>query len=728
MQLPTADSGPSLGPTVSVGHNSIRGFVVNDDAAHASASAAPTLDIRSMVVGEASRGAIGDGIQSVGTALDHINTIRSNAINQRHALEAEASMTTAAADIGRRVAAEAPNDPDKWPALAQQYTEQARKQIITPNMSPVVRDHVEGRFGVWQAQTVGGINVHSAAVAKDQLAQTYNANFRDALQRQDYAGAASFLDSAKERGVIGEAGHIGGMTELHAHQKAAADKAATEVWQKAVMDGDKVAMEAAITHGAEAAKWTPEEQQLKRTMGEHGIQNTIQAQQNKSESAFVGNFALARSMGGTFSPEYIQKAIEAKQIDAGTGAQLLEANKRQVGADDKAFQPFLTKVMAYDPEADAQKLFAGKKDLDTQAALLGLNQAQMGQYQNVFEMANKVNGNALGRAQSGVKVGMHGAIDELATRLPEKTNDRTAEFLALLKDENSLYNFGITDKTTRQKLSAAGGLEGPAAIEFFRDAAKGIVKTDKDGKTTSTVDPAHYKFLTDEQKQLFADAVAGKLVTKTPDVDAISSAKFSASALKDQANGWWEQFAKDHKRTPSEEEARGWLMDKTKGFKVGNFWESQPKPATAAPTSPGDVSIRGFQDAPDLADKLPANLKPYAADFIAAAKKNDLDPYALAAISIHETDHGTSSAFTKKNNAMGSSNDSGPLTFASVPESIERQAKTLAGPIYKGADTIGDLSKIYAPVGASNDPNGQNGDWPRGVSHFYQKLKFKNLK
>jgi hypothetical protein len=119
---------------------------------------------------------------------------------------------------------------------------------------------------------------------------------------------------------------------------------------------------------------------------------------------------------------------------------------------------------------------------------------------------------------------------------------------------------------------------------------------------------------------------------------------------------------------------------------------------------------------------LPEGLAPYASTFIEAAKANNLDPYALAAISMHETASGTSKAFRDKNNAMGISDANGPRQMASVEDSINRMARVLAGGTYANANTLDEIGNIYAPIGAGNDPTSLNSYWPGGVASHYARL------
>jgi hypothetical protein len=125
---------------------------------------------------------------------------------------------------------------------------------------------------------------------------------------------------------------------------------------------------------------------------------------------------------------------------------------------------------------------------------------------------------------------------------------------------------------------------------------------------------------------------------------------------------------------------------------------------------------------------LPAPLRKYASSFVEQGAKYGVDPALLAAISMHETANGKSSAFRNKNNAMGVSNASGPMQMRSVEASIEKIANLLGkginqgkGP-YANAKSIEDIAKRYAPIGAGNDPRGLNKYWTNGVSSNYEKL------
>lgn len=141
------------------------------------------------------------------------------------------------------------------------------------------------------------------------------------------------------------------------------------------------------------------------------------------------------------------------------------------------------------------------------------------------------------------------------------------------------------------------------------------------------------------------------------------------------------------------------------------------------PVRASAFSPRGFEAA-DISGNLPVALRAHSQDYLDAAKEYGLNPRFLAAVSAFETSGGTSKAFREKNNAMGISDNDGPVALANVRESIFRQAKTLArgdGP-YKNAKTVDEFGAIYAPVGAGNDPRGTNAGWAEGVKAWLARL------
>lgn len=136
-------------------------------------------------------------------------------------------------------------------------------------------------------------------------------------------------------------------------------------------------------------------------------------------------------------------------------------------------------------------------------------------------------------------------------------------------------------------------------------------------------------------------------------------------------------------------------------------------PTRTTPALPGETSMN-----------LPEPLKTLAPTFQAEGTRHGLDPRLLAAIAMHETGNGTSSAFKNKKNAMGVSNSSGPISFDDSTASVAKMARLLGsdkGP-YKNATTLAEIGAIYAPADADNDPNDLNQHWVNGVSKYLRQL------
>ena len=111
--------------------------------------------------------------------------------------------------------------------------------------------------------------------------------------------------------------------------------------------------------------------------------------------------------------------------------------------------------------------------------------------------------------------------------------------------------------------------------------------------------------------------------------------------------------------------------------------------------------------------------------YIEYANKYNLDPVLLASISFHETANGTSNAIRNKNNTGGLMNPdgSGLYTFSSIEQSLDVQARSISNRIKeiianKGEYKLEYLRDVYAPLGATNDPNNLNQHWlPRIIEY-----------
>ena len=125
-----------------------------------------------------------------------------------------------------------------------------------------------------------------------------------------------------------------------------------------------------------------------------------------------------------------------------------------------------------------------------------------------------------------------------------------------------------------------------------------------------------------------------------------------------------------------------------------------------------------------LSNFLEGGLKPYAADFVEAGEKYNVDPFLTASIAMLETGRGTAPVLTKYKNVSGKY-DSGTKThyaYSNVRDSVYDQARFLRqNYLNRGLTTFNDIGAKYAPAGAANDPKGTNKDWPINVAKFYSQ-------
>lgn len=110
------------------------------------------------------------------------------------------------------------------------------------------------------------------------------------------------------------------------------------------------------------------------------------------------------------------------------------------------------------------------------------------------------------------------------------------------------------------------------------------------------------------------------------------------------------------------------------------------------------------------------------------AKKQRISPTLLASVMAEETGRGTSSVLRTKNNPAGifDSKSNTSKTFDSLDDGIETSAKTVAKNWKAGGENVPGMGRIYAPPGASNDPNHTNSGWPSGVNSFMGQLQGNN--
>lgn len=109
--------------------------------------------------------------------------------------------------------------------------------------------------------------------------------------------------------------------------------------------------------------------------------------------------------------------------------------------------------------------------------------------------------------------------------------------------------------------------------------------------------------------------------------------------------------------------------------------------------------------------------------FISVAKEQGIDPVLFVAISFHESAYGKSNAAKNKNNIGGLMSANGLYVYSTLDEGIEAMGRTLHNRIVvDGKNTIELLGSVYAPLGASNDPNNLNSNWIPTVTNIVTDL------
>lgn len=105
------------------------------------------------------------------------------------------------------------------------------------------------------------------------------------------------------------------------------------------------------------------------------------------------------------------------------------------------------------------------------------------------------------------------------------------------------------------------------------------------------------------------------------------------------------------------------------------------------------------------------------------SKKNNVNPYLVAAISMHETANGTSLAIKSQNNPGGLFDNENLRSFKSLEDGFKFMIELLKNDyIAKGLTSLELIQEKYCPIGAINDPTGLNKNWLKGVTRYYIML------
>ena len=156
---------------------------------------------------------------------------------------------------------------------------------------------------------------------------------------------------------------------------------------------------------------------------------------------------------------------------------------------------------------------------------------------------------------------------------------------------------------------------------------------------------------------------------------------------------------------------------------VGAVLAVASAPATAAGGIIQSMSCVAPGDAAGIDAVLTRAGSPLAgegATFVREGSAAGIDPRALVAIAAHETILETYGPAQAIRNPFGL----GPgWSFASEADAIAKAATTLATMyLPEGRTAIPEIGAKWAPLGASNDPDGLNDNWTAGVGAYYAAM------
>ena len=660
----------------------------------------------------------GQAFGNVGNVLGQMHQKMVEATDTRHLIEAEGSMRGAMA-AQLEFQRQNPEEKDwlpNWQKTIKTLDEQNAKLPLSDQARLRLKSSF-GRFADNQSAEIQGM-AFKQAVNRSNTAVITRATEAAKLGNDDEIRAAFAMQPDNHMWPEEKQARIAQLLDV---SKRARWEKATTIAETTVRGGGSLEDAKAIIQGSDMPSYL-KESALVNTERLH--KQVTETKTNEDQAKFLGYVMLERAKGTEFVPAQVESWVKEGKLDAATGARVYEAVKQKVGSNPGEFERFITnKVMTYDRDADpTKKQF---QELQGEALALGLNKEQSDRYDMLMQQAlsgRKPEDKALNYLKAAPRemIGRWDAEGKLGIPWKKSAGDITSN-IKLLQQPFALEHWGI-DTAAAGKIRELSKIDPQQALDMFREASNARTRVGKDGKVVSSINtekladgsdkfgisklsPWTVKALDDLSKS----NKAGEVI----DEDARMKSGTRAAELMGLVEHDIDSFKETNKRLPKAEEVNGivnkYLTPLLHQGAVDVFEGKTPPPA--APAGSGDLSAR-----------LPDNLKPYADTFEAAGRIYGINPAFLAAVSAHETAGGTSHAFREKKNAMGISNNAGPIAFDDPRDSILQQARALAGKTYHGANDIPSIGRIYAPPGAGNDPHNDNPSWPAGVSRLFREF------
>ena len=151
-------------------------------------------------------------------------------------------------------------------------------------------------------------------------------------------------------------------------------------------------------------------------------------------------------------------------------------------------------------------------------------------------------------------------------------------------------------------------------------------------------------------------------------------------------------------------------------------WEPDPDQSVVLPDSNSSFDHRAI-------DAVAGGvLKSQGTLIVSVAEENEIDPWFLAALLMHETGNGTSRAIRELSNPGGIMDPKSDwqklMKFENFEAGLRFTARNLVrNYIARGLTTVAEIQKKYAPVGARNDSRDYNRHWVDGVLQWYDAIQ-----
>lgn len=601
--------------------------------------------------------------------------------------------------LGLMTRQDSQNWPTEWSALAEDF----RTRATEKGLSPDGLSKFQSRFQDWNTRRT----IHLETVAANKSIETARATFENSidshLSSQNYEGALTALDNAAAAGLMSEP----------EKEKARRQIFETENWNNHLED---------IRTDPQWLEHNPEPPPGIDEAKYNQLKNF--AQSTRSERNRDGSSALLDSIitGHITKPEEIDEQGAAlsptvrhtlKENLARFQSEEYRAQVQSPQGQQAIIGEVSSLIADYDP-ADPDEADAAYIQIASHIAQLPTD-SPIGK-----ELTRQLKAIRTGTWQERdtIQAAAFGALDDAFKA--GRFGPPTAEPTAAMPTQKAINDGFLRDK---RKLTSLGFSEQQIAelyapVQLANDKERPANSSDIKSRFQSLWE---YRAGTDDKADSFTRATAEAIVQGETDIKDLSpeAAAFRAESL----NTTRQTYGK------MKTDLANWLTRNPKATeqeiteKVTEFAGAQARASiTTSLLKPRPAGARAI---PTETSALPAPLKPLVPTFNEAGRTHGIDPRLLAAISMHETGGGKSSAFRNKNNAMGVSNSKGVIAKESHSASINQMARllssTTSGP-YKNATTLAQIAKIYAPEGAANDPTSLNQHWLAGVSKYYRAL------